>query len=133
MIRGGCLCGAVRWELDGAFEGMSNCHCSMCRRAHGAAFATYAQARAASFRIAAGEDRMRRYRSSPDVVRTFCGECGSSLLFLFEPMPRKVWVAVGTCDGDPGMRPSRHIFVGSKAPWYEIADGLPQAEEMSGG
>jgi hypothetical protein len=132
MIGGSCLCGAVRWEVDGRLEGMGNCHCSMCRKAHGAAFATYARVAASAFRIASGEEHVRQYASSPEVVRTFCGGCGSNLLFLDARMPEKVWVAAGTCDDDPGVRPALHIFVASKAPWYEIADGLPQRPESAG-
>jgi hypothetical protein len=60
------------------------------------------------------------------VERTFCGDCGSSLLFRFDGLPDAVWVAAGTLDDDPGIRPDAHIFVASKACWYEIADALPQ-------
>jgi hypothetical protein len=121
----------VAWEVDGVFAAMSHCHCSMCRKNHGAAFATYAEAPMRSFRFTAGEDRVRRYRSSPSVERSFCSDCGSNLLFVYEPTPDRVWVAAGTCDDDPGIRPTRHIFVASKAPWFEITDGL--AEEPAGG
>ena len=131
MLRGSCLCGGVRWEVD-RFEAMSNCHCSMCRKAHGAAYATFGQARAACFRFTAGEDLVRRFRSTPEVERTFCSVCGSNLTFLFDPLPKQIWVAAGTCDDDPGMRPQRHIFVASKAPWHEITDDLPQSDEYGG-
>lgn len=128
MIRGSCLCRAVQYEITEPLQEMSSCHCSMCRKAHGAAFATYAQTAAKAFRFTVGEDHVRRYRSSPPVQRCFCGECGSNLLFLFDSMPEAVWVAAGTFDDDPGIRPGSHIFVGSKAPWYEITDTLPRHE-----
>jgi len=126
MIRGSCLCGDVRFEISGLLKGASHCHCSMCRKAHGAAFGTYAAAKAADFRVVAGEDRITRYRSSAGIVRTFCARCGSSLPGFDSRSPEVVDVALGVLDDDPGVRPACHIFVGSKAPWYEITDDLPQ-------
>lgn len=129
VLLGGCLCGAVRYEIAGALEEMHHCHCSRCRKAHGAAFSTFARVRADSLRVSSGEDRVRRFRSSPQVERSFCSECGSSLFFRFEPLADAVWVAVGTIDGDPGLRPQAHIFAASKAPWHEILDDLPRHDE----
>ncbi len=126
MLRGGCLCGAIRYEIDGALGAMTHCHCAMCRKAHGAAFATYASVLLRDFRFDRGEDQRERYRSSPEVDRAFCKRCGSNLLFLYRPDPERVEVAVGTLDGDPGRRPEAHIFTASKAPWFELRDDLPQ-------
>jgi len=126
MIRGSCLCGDVRFEIDGVLKGASHCHCSMCRKAHGAAFGTYAAAKAAEFRFVSGEDRITRYRSSAEVVRAFCARCGSTLPWPRESEPEVVDVVLGILDDDPGLRPSHHIFVASKAPWHEITDNLPQ-------
>jgi hypothetical protein len=126
MIRGSCLCGEVRFEISGKLSDASHCHCSMCRKAHGAAFGTYAAAKAADFRVVSGENRITRYRSSSGIVRTFCARCGSTLQWLRESKPEVVDVALGVLDDDPGVRPACHIFVGSKAPWYEITDNLPQ-------
>ena len=129
MLYGGCLCGAIRWEIDGDFDEMSHCHCSACRKSHGTAFSTYGRAAKQSFRFSQGEERLRRYRSSPPVERCFCSICGSNLLFLFDGLPEVVWVTVGSCDGDPVRRPQAHIFVGSKAGWFDITDALPQYPE----
>ena len=126
MIRASCLCGDVRFEIRGELSGASHCHCSMCRKAHGAAFGTYAAARAADFRIVSGEDRIVRYRSSAGIVRTFCARCGSTLQWLRESKPEIVDIALGVLDDDPGVRPASHIYVASKAPWHEITDRLPQ-------
>ena len=126
MIRGSCLCGEVRFEISGKLSGASHCHCSMCRKAHGAAFGTYAAAKAAEFRVVSGEGRITRYRSSPEAVRTFCARCGSTLQWLRESKPEIVDVELGVLDDDPGVRPAYHIYVGSKAPWLEITDNLPQ-------
>jgi len=132
MIRASCLCGDVRFEIGGSVSGVSHCHCSMCRKVHGAAFGTYAAVQAADFRVVAGADQIARYRSSDGVVRTFCARCGSTLQWLREAKPEIVDVALGILDDDPPVRPSRHIFVGSKAPWHEITDPLPQHDTYPG-
>jgi hypothetical protein len=129
MIRGSCLCGAVKFELSGAAIEMMNCHCSKCRKHHGAAFATFVRASASDFTYTCGEDLVKAYRSSPPVRRCFCSVCGSSLVFLFDGMPDAVWVVAGVLDNDPEVRLSSHIFVGSKAPWHEITDDVPQHSE----
>ena len=126
MIRGGCLCGSVRYEISGAIKRIVHCHCSMCRKAHGAAFGSYAMLSSADFRITAGEAEIAAYDSSPGVQRTFCRRCGSTLQFKSAKRPQSVELAAGTLDDDPGVKPASHIYVGSKAPWYEITDGLPQ-------
>ena len=129
MIRGSCLCKGVRFEIDGELTPATNCHCAMCRKAHGAAFGTYAGFKASQFRLLAGAALIKRYQSSPGIVRTFCANCGSTLQWLRESKPEEMDIALGTLDDDPGVRPAMHIYVGSKAPWHEIADGLPQYEE----
>ena len=129
MIRGSCLCQGVRFEIHGTLSNASHCHCSMCRKAHGAAFATYAQAKASEFRVVTGAELIARYRSSPGIVRTFCARCGATLQWIRESKPEIIDIALGVLDDDPGVRPAMHIFVGSKAPWLEIADGLPQHAE----
>ena len=126
MIRGSCLCGRVRYEIRGTLGPMTHCHCSQCRKAHGAAFGTYARVSYADFRLLTGEDDVASYRSSSDVLRTFCKRCGSTLQFIRESKPDGFYLAIGGLDDDPGSRPSHHIFVGSKAPWFEITDGLAQ-------
>lgn len=100
----------------------------MCRKAHGAAFGTYAAVKAEDLRVVSGEDLITRYRSSPGIVRTFCARCGSTLQWLRESKPEIVDIALGVLDDDPGVRPAAHIYVGSKAPWHEITDGLPRHE-----
>lgn len=125
MIRGSCLCRAVRFQIEGAIGPASHCHCSMCRKAHGAACGTYAIARTADFRLLSGEKEIRRYESSPGVVRTFCGVCGSTLQWMRLSQPAQMDIALGVLDDDPGVRPSKHIYAASKAPWVEINDVLP--------
>jgi len=126
MIKGSCLCGAVAYELEEPLGEVHHCHCGICRKSHAAAFSTYGRIPRAAFRLVRGENRLRRFRSSPPCERTFCGECGSHLQFFFDGMPDTMWVPVATMDDAPPIDPSGHMFVGSKAPWHEINDGLPQ-------
>ena len=126
MIRGSCLCGSVRYEIRGPLGEASHCHCGMCRKAHGAAFGTYAGVNAQDFVLLAGAESIVRYESSPGIVRTFCRGCGSTLQFIVEARPQRFSIALGTLDDDPLVRPACHIFVESKAPWYEIDDNLPR-------
>lgn len=128
MPKGSCLCQTVRYETSGPLEGIDHCHCSMCRRSHGAAFATYGRVPKADLAITSGADRVRAYQSSDAVTRSFCPQCGSNLFFHHAGADDFEFIAIGTLDEDPGARPEAHIFVGSKAPWYTIEDDLPQHE-----
>jgi hypothetical protein len=127
-MQGSCLCGAVRFELDGPFNAMLNCHCSMCRKEHGSLFVTGVTAPASGFRWLSGEDKIAIYRSSERVARPFCAVCGSALPIVSDTMGPAI-VPAGLLDGDPGIRPQGHLFAGSKAPWYTITDDLPQYDE----
>lgn len=131
MITGGCLCGAVRFQIEAAGPSY-HCHCSRCRKWSGGAFASSMRAPLASLRITAGEAELTRYVSSPGILRCFCRHCGSSL-FTERHDRGLVHIRLGATDGDPGVRPQFHAFVGSKAPWWEITDDLPQLEGTSFG
>ena len=126
MLRGGCLCGSVRYEIHGTIGRITHCHCSQCRKAHGAAFGSYAGVKHAEFKLISGEKDIVAFPSSSGVLRTFCRRCGATLQFIREARTDSFSLAVGTLDDDPGVRPAAHIFVDSKAPWFEITDGLPQ-------
>ena len=128
MLHGSCLCSGVRYEIDGSVEDMTNCHCGMCRKAHGAAYATVVTAQGKDFRYTQGEELVETYKSSPELDRAFCRVCGSSLAVI-EPKTGEVFVAAGTLDDDPGIRLESHIFVGSKAPWLDILDDKPTFDE----
>ncbi len=126
MLEGGCLCGAVRYRLSGASQRVTHCHCAMCRKQHGAAFATYARVDRSALEISETGGALSAYRSSGKVLRQFCRTCGSSLFWSRDDAPQRVAVAVGTLDGEPDRRPDAHIFVESKAAWTHVGDGLPQ-------
>lgn len=127
-LQGRCLCGAVTYEVSGPFNMMMHCHCSMCRKHHGSAFATFVGAPLMGFKWLRGEDQIVTYASSEKGRRFFCRQCGSVTPTLVPEMDL-AFVPAGNLDGDPGVRPQLHVFVGSKAPWYTITDDLPQHEE----
>jgi hypothetical protein len=129
MIRGSCLCGQVRFELEGAPQFINHCHCSMCRKAHGAAFGSFLHADGAGFRWLAGQARVTNYPSSPGNVRAFCSVCGSNVPVL-EDEGEHVIIPAGSLDDDPVVRPVVHIQTASRAPWFEITDALPQFAEF---
>jgi hypothetical protein len=125
VIRGRCLCGALRYQFTEPLRSFVHCHCSMCRKHHGAAFASFAGAPLASLRWLQGQDAPRRYASSASVQRSFCGECGSVAPELFEE-GGLAFAPAGNLEGELGLEPQCHYFAASRAPWYEIRDGLPQ-------
>ena len=131
MVGGSCLCGDVAWEVPGPCDFLYHCHCSICRKFHGASFATLAAAPAAGFRFVRGSERLRRYATSPGNERPFCERCGSPT--PSEPTGERVILPAGALDDDPGARPVAHIFAASKAPWHEIADTLPRFDTMPPG
>jgi hypothetical protein len=127
-VAASCLCGAVRFQVrTSEASAMEHCHCGMCRKAHGASFVTWIDVPRAALRLERGADLLRRYRSSADAERIFCGECGASLLWQRDGADQ-VSLAAGILDGDPGCRPAAHIYVGSRAAWVEpgAPDQLPQ-------
>ena len=128
MTRGQCLCGAVRYEVDGPFESMLSCHCSMCRKRHGAAFATFVRAPLAGFRWVSGEDSIAKYVSPSGGTPGFCRVCGSITPIVMNDVG-SVLCPAGNLEGELGIKPQAHIFVGSKASWYDITDSLAQYEE----
>jgi len=119
--RGSCLCGEVAYEVEGALEHTHHCHCTYCRKSHGTPFATGSLAPAR--RWLRGEQHVARYESSPGFFRFFCTRCGSAL--PGDPVSGFTFIPLGTLDTDPGVRPGFHMFVASKAPWWEIRDALP--------
>ncbi len=127
---GSCLCGAVAWEIDGAPLLMRHCHCLRCRRARSAAHADNALVARDALHWTGGRERVVLFEL-PEAERfsqAFCEVCGGKAPWFIEV--RDAWVIpLGALDGDPGARPTEHIFVASKAPWFEIHDDLPQHEE----
>ncbi|GAB3255769.1 GFA family protein [Chitinimonas naiadis] len=129
MHTGSCLCGAVEYEIDSELGVITLCHCSRCRKASGSAFGAVMPVAAKDFRVVKGQGALRSFTSDGGVERVFCGECGSPIIGKRAAMPDVVRVRVGTLDEPEGTHIGSHIFVGSKACWYEIADDVPQHVE----
>ena len=127
LLAGRCECGTVRYRVADAFEYALNCHCSNCRAGTGAAFKPFAGIERAKLEIIDGLDRLLVWGDDA-ANHTRCGVCGS---FLFSVVRDGafVHVAIGSLADAPSIRPTAHIFVGSKATWFEITDDLPQFEE----
>ena len=129
MLSGACLCGGVKYEVRGKPLLMYHCHCGVCQKASGTAFATNIMVRADDFAMVSGQERLKGFESSPGKHRYFCGECGSPIFSHGEKTRQIVSVRCGTLETDPGLRPSVHVYVASKAAWHEIHDDLPQKPE----
>lgn len=131
VLSGECFCRAVGYQVADAFEYALNCHCSGCRRATGAAFKPFAGIAADRLSVVRGQDRLLRYGDAltHDV---HCAACGS-LLYSQVREGAYVHVTLGTLVDRPSLTPTAHIFVGSKAPWHEILDDLPQFEAFPPG
>jgi len=125
MIRGSCLCGGVKYRINGQLSRAMYCHCTMCQKAQGSAFRSRASAKAAEFDWLQGEDLVTFYESSPGNYRGFCRVCGSPVVSRFDGVPY-YGVPLGPLDDDPGIRPELHVHVATKAPWFTITDDLPQ-------
>ncbi len=129
MITGHCECGSVSFEADSEITDYSHCHCSQCRRMHGAAFATFAGVARDKFRYLSGESDLSMYKSSGNHNRFFCSVCGSNIMVELTDFPEELYLSMSTIEGDPPRPEGYHIYVGSKAPWYEITDGFKQYHE----
>lgn len=127
MLDGRCECGAVRYRVADEFRYAANCHCSNCRASTGSAFKPFAGIERDKLEVTAGADALLIW-GDPGNNHTRCAVCGS-LLYSVVRDGAYVHVALGSLADEPTIRPAGHIFVGSKAPWYEITDDLPQHEE----
>jgi hypothetical protein len=129
VLSGRCECGAVRYRVVDEFLYAANCHCSNCRAATGSAFKAFAGIERDKLELIDGLDSLLVF-GEDDLNNTRCAVCGS---FLFSVVRdgAYVHVAMGSLVDAPSIRPTEHIFVGSKAPWFEITDDLPQFEEYA--
>ena len=128
MHRGSCLCGAVQYEIRGDLGPAFYCHCSRCRKASGSAFAANVVVAAKDFVVVQGEESLGSFRSSANMQRTFCSKCGSPIMSRRDNHPQ-VRVRLGTLDTPLSIGPGAHIFVASRAEWFEIHDDLPRYPE----
>lgn len=125
-IPGSCLCGTVRFEVEGEPRFVSHCHCENCRRAHGAGFVTYAGYREEECRLLAGSEDLAEFQQADTGSwRRFCQRCGSTLFFSGDRWAGEVHVAVANLDGELDRLPSAHAYADRSPAWCPISDGLP--------
>ena len=123
-LLGGCFCGAVRFETDGAPFNSTLCHCADCRKASGAPAVAWFSVAGSTLRWTAGQMQVRR--SSPQAVRGYCAACGTTLTYQNDSWPDEIDIATASLD-DPNLVPPRdHTFVRSRLDWLKLDDGLPQ-------
>lgn len=127
--RGSCLCGSIEFEVDHFEPQTGNCHCSMCRKFHGAAYATLAEVWQNNFRWTRGQDLLKDYTADNGTTRSFCSQCGSSLTFASpDADPDLVEIALGCFDDEVPIVPDAHIYVASGVHWSMPDDDLPRYE-----
>ena len=129
-ILGSCLCGKVRFEATPPTKWCGHCHCSMCRRAHGAAFVTWFGVADDQFQLD-GEADLRWFQSSPGAERGFCRNCGSTLFFRSQHWPGEMHV-VRACVDALDREPTGHVFTDSHVNWVELGDNLKRLGGESG-
>ena len=123
---GTCLCEAIRFRAELPSKWVAHCHCSLCRRAHGAAFVTWVGMEEGKCHIEDGQRSLRWYRSSPEAERGFCSRCGSTLFFRSSRWPGELHVVLANFAGPIDRGPQAHVFFDDHVPWFEVVDDLPK-------
>lgn len=129
-LAGGCLCGAVRFEVTESLESAGYCHCTRCQRRTGTAASAQARVAAGSLRVLAGEEHVRCWQPDDGYAKCFCRLCGGALWSRHPEDETRISVRLGAFDSDPGIRPSYRQYVAYAAPWEPVPDdGLPRFPE----
>ena len=123
---GGCLCGAITYEIDRTHLNAIHCYCGMCRKAHGTAFSTHAIARPDQVAWKPGEEALVTFESSPGAYRKFCPHCGTHLAVHGQSGDGTVAIPAGTLDGNPELTIVGHMYTDALVDWFTIEDTLPQ-------
>lgn len=126
VARGSCLCAAVRFRVSLPSKWVAHCHCTYCRRAHGAAFVTWAGFPAESFSLEPDAEQPTWFESSPGARRAFCGRCGSPMFFESTRWPGEIHVARALIADPLDREPGAHVFYESHVAWLDVADDLPK-------
>ncbi len=124
--KGSCLCGKIAFSVSEFEPLVGHCHCTMCRKFHGAAFSTFVEVKLEHLTWLRGESEFSSYQAENDTVRQFCQHCGSSLMFIssFNQKAKTVEVALACFDTEPPVSPDAHIYLASKVSWYSPSDDL---------
>lgn len=126
MHSGGCLCGAVRYEISGELAPIQVCHCSQCRKAQGGPFATNIPVDRSAFRLLSGESALAEYRATPEKKRVFCRTCGSPIYSARDALPETLRLRAGTLDEPVRTKLEAHYYADSRASWWPLEDNLPR-------
>ena len=129
MITGRCECAAIRYSAGGDVNDFSHCHCSQCRRLHGAGIVSFAGVDEDRFEWTTDTATLRIYASSDQNDRHFCSRCGSQILVKSKEEPGVLYLAMGTIDGNPELPDGYHQFFESKVGWLDLCDDLPRYPE----
>ncbi|WP_286232605.1 GFA family protein [Thalassotalea sediminis] len=123
-----CLCGKIVFKVEAFLPAVAHCHCSMCRKFHGAAFSTFAEVSNDKLLFVQGKPYLQSYVADNNTVRKFCKCCGSSLIFesTYNRADNTIEVALAAFDQLEAIKPTAHIYVANKAAWFEITDKVPQ-------
>lgn len=128
---GGCLCGGVRFTLEGELQPIQLCYCLQCRKAQGGPMASNIPVTTTAFKLLSGAELLRQFESSPGKQRVFCGRCGSPVYSRRASLPEVLRIRAGLLDQPLPVRPSQHAYVNDSANWWTIADDdlprFPQA------
>lgn len=131
-VTGSCFCGAVRFRIGLPTLGCAHCHCTMCRRAHGAVYVTWFVVPYTRFELEAGEKELVRFRSSDHGTRSFCGRCGSSLFCESTHHPDNIDIVLSSLHGPIDRAPQVHVYFDDRADWVAIGDALPRRGGKTG-
>jgi len=122
MFTGSCLCGGIRFAIDGQLGAIQLCHCAQCRKAQGTPFAANTPVAAAAFKLQSGAELMNHFESSPGKQRAFCSRCGSPIYSRRASLPDVLRIRTGLLDQPLPVKPAWHAFVADKANWWTLAD-----------
>ena len=124
-LNGSCLCGEIEFEITQIEPRLGHCHCRMCRKFHGAAFSTFAEAKPQNFRWLKGESMLKTYTAENKTKRKFCGQCGSSIIFE-SAKSKNIEFALALLDSEVVVNPDAHIYTESAVSWFQVNDDLPK-------
>ncbi len=127
-MHGGCLCRALTFAIDSASKWCAHCHCSLCRRAHGAAFVTWLGCHEDSVTVDDRAGTLRWYESSPGAERGFCTRCGSTVFFRSRRWPGELHITCGNLDGDADRAPQANVYWDSHVDWFNFDIDLPRRD-----
>jgi len=125
MVQGSCLCGQIEYEVELIPGKTFNCHCSFCRKAHGAAFVTLTLAKGETLNIKKGKENLKEHKNDLDGFRAFCSNCGTRLMNYAPDKSMYLVIALSTIDTPVNFQPRAHANIESKASWHEPYEGIP--------